>query len=83
MVLQMLGNLSNPPEPFEDIIRTHVRLKARTISAQLDQWLQEDDGKMTAGDGGYMGSKFETGPSSNGFQKDVSELKICLKRLQE
>ena len=78
----MLGNLRNPPEPFEDVIRTHFRLKARSIAAQLDKWLAEDDGKQTSGDGGgYLTVKSEAGSSSNGFAKDVDDLKGTLRRL--
>ncbi|KAH9927315.1 uncharacterized protein B0H18DRAFT_1004044 [Fomitopsis serialis] len=78
----MLGNLKNPPEPFEDVVRTHFRLKAKSITAQLDQWLAIDDGKSIT-DGGYGGSKnsVATG-SSNGFQADVEELKRLLVQLQ-
>jgi hypothetical protein len=79
----MLGNLKNPPEPFGDIIRTHFRLKARSIVAQLDQWLTEDDGKPIGSEGtGYNGTKQDVGGSSNGLQKDVDELKEILKQLQ-
>ncbi|KAH9833805.1 ubiquitin conjugating enzyme family protein [Rhodofomes roseus] len=79
----MLGNLKNPPEPFEDVIRTHFRLKAKSIMAQLDQWLAIDDGKPIT-DGGYGGLlKNPTGAgSSNGFQADVDELKRLLTQLQ-
>jgi len=78
----MLGNLKNLPEPFEDIIRTHFRFKARSIRAQLDRWLAQDDGKPTAGDGavGLRGS--QVGPSGNGFQADIDELKRILSELQ-
>ncbi|KAI0940268.1 hypothetical protein AcV5_001422 [Taiwanofungus camphoratus] len=75
----MLGNLKNPPDPFGDVIRTHFRLKARSISAQLDEWLAQDDGKPV-GDGGY-GSKSAPSGSSNGFQADVDELKSLLTHL--
>ncbi|KAJ7781258.1 hypothetical protein B0H16DRAFT_1497657 [Mycena metata] len=70
----MLGNLQNPPEPFADIIRTHFRLKAKSISAQLDQWLAQDDGKSTLGDGAGFdgaGARQATGTSSNGLAADV------------
>ncbi|KAK0468344.1 uncharacterized protein EV420DRAFT_1503974 [Desarmillaria tabescens] len=78
----MLGNLKNPPEPFGDIIRTHFRLKARSVSAQLDQWLAMDDGKPTTSDGGgYGGSERVAGGSSNGFKADCDELKAMLKEL--
>lgn len=81
----MLGNLKNPPEPFADVIRTHFRLKARSICTQLDEWLAQDDGKSTTGDGGYNIKQLAAaavGASSNGFQRDVDELKKVLKQLQ-
>ncbi|OSX59536.1 hypothetical protein POSPLADRAFT_1067248 [Postia placenta MAD-698-R-SB12] len=77
----MLGNLKNPPEPFEDVIRTHYRLKARSIMKQLDEWLAIDDGKPIT-DGGYGGHKASAGGSSSGFQADVQELKGLLTKLQ-
>lgn len=81
----MLGNLHDCPEPFEDVIRTHFRLKARSISAQLDKWLEEDDGGGTAADGAMVASKNAThgsaGGSSNGFRKDVEDLKLLMNTL--
>ena len=82
---QMLGNLKNPPEPFEDVIKTHFRLKARSITKQLDEWLALDDGKPTLGDGGgYSTAKTATaaGASNNGFQRDIEEMKKLLTNLQ-
>jgi hypothetical protein len=82
----MLGNLKSPPEPFADIVRTHFRLKARSISSQLDDWLSKDDGKVTFSDGGvYSGGnpKMDNSGSSNGLSKDVVEMKAILKKLQE
>ena len=82
----MLGNLKNPPEPFADIIHTHFRLKARSISSQLDDWLSKDDGKVTFADGGvYSGvnQKIDNSGNSNGFLKDIVEMKAILKKLQE
>lgn len=35
----MGNNLRNPPYPFEDVIKTHFRLKANAIRAQLDKWV--------------------------------------------
>lgn len=80
----MLGNLKNPPEPFADIIRTHFRLKARSITAQLDNWLAQDDGKIT-NSGEYTGpnNKENAGGSSNGFAKDVADMKQAMLELQE
>lgn len=78
----MLGNLKNPPEPFGDIIRTHFRLKVRSVSAQLDQWLSQDDGHQTVNDGAASGRSGQGG-SANGLQADTEELKRVMKRLQE
>ncbi|KAG5734731.1 hypothetical protein E4T56_gene15397, partial [Termitomyces sp. T112] len=80
----MLGNLKTPPEPFEDVIRTHFRLKARSVAAQLDNWLLEDDGKSTMPDGGGYGAagKIEPGGSTNGLKKDVDEMKALLAQLE-
>ncbi|KAI0340853.1 ubiquitin conjugating enzyme family protein [Trametopsis cervina] len=77
----MLGNLKNPPEPFGDVIRTHFRLKARSISAQLDEWLALDDGRAIQGDGPPLASRAaqqQAGGSASAFQADVSELKGLL-----
>lgn len=81
----MLGNLKSPPEPFEDIIRTHFRLKARSICTQLDEWLKADDGRATASDGGsFSGAlKSDGSGSSNGFAKDIEEFKKLLKKLEK
>ncbi|RDB22602.1 Baculoviral IAP repeat-containing protein 6 [Hypsizygus marmoreus] len=80
----MLGNLKNLPDPFGDVIRTHFRLKARSIRTQLDDWLRNDDGKPTTADGGGYGpgGKVEAGGSTNGFQKDVEEMKAMLTQLE-
>ncbi|KAI0355391.1 ubiquitin conjugating enzyme family protein [Trametes cingulata] len=77
----MLGNLKAPPEPWGDVIRTHFRLKAKSIMAQLDKWLAEDDGNATVGDGAYTQKSVATG-SSNGFAEDVAEMKALLAKLQ-
>lgn len=78
----MLGNLQSPPEPFEDIIRTHFRLKSKEISKQLDKWLAEDDGHPTSSDGGgYGGNAPNAGLSTNGFRKDIEDLKEVISKL--
>ncbi|KAJ7638794.1 ubiquitin conjugating enzyme family protein [Roridomyces roridus] len=80
----MLGNLQNPPEPFGDIIKTHFRLKARAISAQLDQWLSADDGRPTQPEGGGVGPTGRAdavGQSTNGMAEDVAEMKRLLKEM--
>ncbi|KAL0949942.1 hypothetical protein HGRIS_009968 [Hohenbuehelia grisea] len=80
----MLGNLKCPPEPFEDIVRTHYRLKAQSIMKQLDEWLAKDDGRQTNGEGGYAnGGRAEPGGSGNSMAKDIDELKQMLKDLQK
>jgi hypothetical protein len=76
----MLGNLKNPPEPFQDIIRTHFKLKAPFISTQLDQWLAQDDNQSISGDGAHPGTRSGEG-SSNGFQQDIEELKELMRQL--
>ena len=43
--IAILDQLKTPPEGFEDIIKTHFKLKSRSLRKQLDQWLAEDDGK--------------------------------------
>ncbi|KAG8955660.1 hypothetical protein FRC04_007651 [Tulasnella sp. 424] len=82
----MLGNLKNPPEPFKDIILTHFRLKAKSITAQLDDWLTKDDGRPLSPLGtGYVSSNSTNttgnGGSGNGFRRDVEELKRLLEGL--
>jgi len=86
----MLGMLKNPPEPFEDVIRTHFRLKARPITEQLDRWLAEDDGRTLVGDGAQIGPvgkrtqvESDAGGSTNGFAKDVAEMKGLLEALEK
>lgn len=81
----MLGNLKNPPEPFGDVIRTHFRLKARLITKQLDDWLVQDDGRPTHGEGAPLGAKVlpAASGSSSTLQADVAELKALLLKLQD
>ena len=89
LLSQMLSNLKNPPEPFGEVIRTHFRLKARQISAQLDKWLGEDDHRQTTGDGGgslqkVVGQSGQSNASGSGnsFKRDVEEMKALLAKLQ-
>ncbi|TFK75935.1 hypothetical protein BDN72DRAFT_786105 [Pluteus cervinus] len=77
----MLGNLKNPPEPFEDVIRTHFRLKAKSIGTQLDDWLSKDDGKEMPNERTYGSSK--EGSSGNAMAADIAELKKLMKDLQD
>lgn len=81
----MLGNLKNPPEPFGDVIRTHFRLKARSVTKQLDEWLAQDDGRPIQGDGAPIAAKVvvpgAASGSSTAFQSDVNELKGLLQKL--
>lgn len=85
--IAMLGNLKNPPEPFADIIQTHFRLKARSISEQLDKWLEEDDGVGLTQDGGGIPSAASHARgtaaerSSSAFSRDVAELKALMAKL--
>ena len=77
----MLGNLKNPPEPFADVIRTHFRLKARSITKQLDNWLQSDDGKPIDGVNQCGGLRATVGTSTSVLQKDVDDMKELLQKL--
>lgn len=79
----MLLALQDPPPPFADIIRTHFRLKAKYIGAQLDKWLQDDDGVSTdRSNVGGVGVGVPTpGGSRNGMRKHVDELKALLIQL--
>ncbi|KXN90251.1 Baculoviral IAP repeat-containing protein 6, partial [Leucoagaricus sp. SymC.cos] len=79
----MLGNLRNPPEPFEEVIRTHFRLKARSISAQLDEWLAKDDNAPTIGEAGGFGQRTLPTAGNNGFAQDVQDLKTLLQELED
>ncbi|KAL1660626.1 hypothetical protein GGF50DRAFT_106202 [Schizophyllum commune] len=86
--IAMLENLKNPPEPFGDIIQTHFRLKARSITAQLDKWLEEDDGFQLAQDGGSVAGSagglrgaLPGARNSTAFKRDVDELKTLLANL--
>ena len=79
--VQMLGNLKAPPDPWADVIRTHFRLKAKSIITQLDKWLADDDGHGTMGDGAFN-QKSNASSSSNGLAEDAAELKSLLNKLQ-
>ena len=77
----MLGNLKSPPEPFADVIKTHFRLKARSLFKQLDQWLELDDGRSLDGqNGGGQLNSAGTG-AGQALRRDVKELKALLLKL--
>ncbi len=79
----MIGNLKNPPEPFGDVIRTHFKLKAKTIIKQMDKWLAVDDRRAIAGQGpGIHKDTPAASSSETPFQKDVAELKRLLVKLE-
>lgn len=79
----MLGNLKTPPEPFEDIIRTHFKLKAKAITKQLDKWLAADDRMSTQGanSGGTHREKATATSKETQFEQDCKELKALLAKL--
>ena len=78
----MLGNLKNPPEPFGDVIRTHFRIKAASIIKQLDEWLEQDDGRMTNGENhGQTRPASTDDPVGNGLRADVDALKALLSKM--
>lgn len=77
----MLGQLKNPPEPFADVIRTHFRLKAKSIVQQLDNWAKLDDGRPTIGDGGGASPGASGNGSNAQLVKDIDELKKLITAL--
>jgi hypothetical protein len=84
----MLDALRNPPEPFGDVIRTHFRLKASSVSAQLDAWKSEDDSRDTSGDGAeaaaeVMPGRNATARTGSTFAKDIEAMKQLLAKLQK
>lgn len=76
----MLGNLKNPPSPFEDIIKTHFRFKKHELTAQLDKWvaLEKNKGSTTASDDRIMHQYHSNVVSSENFLTCVKELKELL-----
>jgi len=87
ILVQMLGALQDPPPPLADIIRTHFRLKAKSLAAQLERWLQEDDGGTTDrnGAGNVMTgvSNFGSSPGGvrNGMKRNVDDLLALIAKL--
>ncbi|KAH7105452.1 hypothetical protein BKA62DRAFT_689728 [Auriculariales sp. MPI-PUGE-AT-0066] len=77
----MLGQLKNPTEPFGAVIRTHFKLKKKAMTKQLDDWVRQDDGQATMGDGGNTSPSGSAGGSNPQFAKDVEELKKLIQAL--
>ncbi|TYJ53196.1 hypothetical protein B9479_006174 [Cryptococcus floricola] len=46
----MANNIKKPPHPFENEIKTHFRLKAKTIRQQIGKWRAQDDKQEILGD---------------------------------
>ncbi|WVF68400.1 hypothetical protein IAT40_003165 [Kwoniella sp. CBS 6097] len=46
----MANNIRTPPRPFENEVKTHFRLKARSIREQIKKWKTLDDGQQTKAD---------------------------------
>jgi hypothetical protein len=75
----MLGNLQTPPEPFEDVIKTHFKLKATEINEQMDHWLKLDDkAKPTSND--MVGGSGRAETAIN-LKADIASLKNLIKGL--
>lgn len=93
----MLDYIKNAaPEGFENIIDTHFRYKARSIKAQLDRWVQEDDGRPLMVDSMHVvghrtrsevpadiDSTGAAGDSRSAFAKEVEEVKALLCKLEK
>jgi hypothetical protein len=82
LVRKMLRMLRDPPEPFGDIVRTHFRLKAKSLLAQLDEWLAKDDGKDLAGEGTDLHDR-RSGSARSSLKSDIDEMKKLLTKLQK
>ncbi|KAG0148440.1 hypothetical protein CROQUDRAFT_654953 [Cronartium quercuum f. sp. fusiforme G11] len=79
----MLGSLKKPNPAFADVIKTHFKLKSQVIKAQLDQWLQEDDGQSIKYDsysGGVIAASVGTGQDTQ-LKRNVEEMKRLLDEL--
>lgn len=86
LVDAMANNLKNPPFPFENEIKTHFRLKANSIRAQLDRWKQEDDGRPTNRDNFglvHAGGPLSSSSSSSGASSSQTPFDIAAKHLRE
>jgi len=75
----MLGNLKNPPSPFEDIIKTHFRFKKFEIAEQLDKWVTLEKSKGGNDNEDRAVHRFHSNVvSSDTFLGCVKELKELL-----
>lgn len=63
--IAILDQLKTPPEGFENIIKTHFKLKSRSLRKQLDQWLAEDDGQQLHADSMNCIHRTPSGAHSN------------------
>ncbi|KAE8257269.1 hypothetical protein A4X13_0g2464 [Tilletia indica] len=83
----MLANLKEPPHPWKELIEGHFRAKGKEILQLVQKWLDEDDGRRLAGDGGaYMGrydvSDETEGPKDPQFRINVTSLRELMEKLQ-
>ncbi|OCF77874.1 ubiquitin-conjugating enzyme family protein [Kwoniella mangroviensis CBS 8886] len=79
LVDAMGNNIKNPPHPFENEIRTHFRLKSKSIRQQIKKWKELDDGKGTSGDS-FMSSA-SGGDKNRSFDSASKDLLKLLDQL--
>ncbi|GFZ49786.1 hypothetical protein JCM24511_07189 [Saitozyma sp. JCM 24511] len=84
----MGNNIKNPPHPFESEIRTHFRLKAKSIRKQLEAWKKLDDGRdidsyAHSGFGSSSAAALHTGDKARkAFDKAADEVRRLLDDLE-
>ncbi|WWC92891.1 uncharacterized protein L201_007853 [Kwoniella dendrophila CBS 6074] len=79
LVDAMANNINSPPYPFENEIKTHFRLKARSIKQQIENWKALDDGKACASENFSLTSA-GAGVSFDAAAKEMKRLLDDLER---
>nr|XP_019009265.1 uncharacterized protein I206_05913 [Kwoniella pini CBS 10737]OCF48046.1 hypothetical protein I206_05913 [Kwoniella pini CBS 10737] len=74
LVDAMANNIKRPPHPFESEIKTHFRLKSRSIKQQIGNWRKLDDGKPISGDSYSSGLGQSDKANFNNAAKEVIRL---------
>nr|XP_019043448.1 ubiquitin-conjugating enzyme family protein [Kwoniella bestiolae CBS 10118]OCF22378.1 ubiquitin-conjugating enzyme family protein [Kwoniella bestiolae CBS 10118] len=75
LVDAMANNIKNPPLPFENEIKTHFRLKSKSIRQQIEKWKDLDDGKPVTGDAySSLGSSNDKSRSFDSASKEMLRL---------
>ncbi|WVQ95948.1 hypothetical protein IAU59_003047 [Kwoniella sp. CBS 9459] len=84
-LIDAMGNsIKTPPRPFENEVKTHFRLKARSIREQIKKWKALDDGQETNGDyyGASTPSTSTTRVGKTAFEKAAEGMLKLLDELE-